>query len=183
MNAAVLIRKVQRAMAAVQQLEVLRRGVTAGAAGGLAEIAWVTLYAGVTGGNAAALARGVTSAAGVSALLPAAPVALGIAVHMMLAVTLGVALASVWQALQQRTTRFANPYPFTLAVLGGVWALNFFVVLPIVSPDFVHLVPYTASLASKLLFGIAAAPALSSRFAAAAAPSPIRSSRRYGEPR
>ena len=44
-----------------------------------------------------------------------------------------------------------------LAALAGVWAVNFFVVLPIVSPAFVHIVPYAVSLTSKLLFGVAAA--------------------------
>jgi hypothetical protein len=38
-----------------------------------------------------------------------------------------------------------------------VWAINFFVVLPFVSPGFVDVVPYAVSLLSKLLFGIAAA--------------------------
>ena len=65
--------------------KLIKRGILAGAAGGLAEIIWVSLYATVTGGNAATLARGVTTAAGVTALLPAAPVTMGIAVHMMLA--------------------------------------------------------------------------------------------------
>jgi hypothetical protein len=50
-----------------------------------------------------------------------------------------------------------NPYPFMLAALAGVWAVNFFVVLPLVSPAFVHIVPYAVSLTSKLLFGVAAA--------------------------
>jgi hypothetical protein len=50
-----------------------------------------------------------------------------------------------------------SPYPFTLAVLVGVWAVNFFFVLPIVSPAFIHMVPYAVSLGSKLLFGLAAA--------------------------
>jgi len=45
---------------------------------------------------------------------------------------------------------------FMLAALAGVWAVNFFVVLPIVSPSFVHIVPYAVSLTSKLLFGVAA---------------------------
>ena len=54
--------------------EAVTRGVLAGVAGGLAEIIWVSLYAAVSGGDAAILARGVTTAAGVTALLPAAPV-------------------------------------------------------------------------------------------------------------
>src|ERR1700691_100892 len=107
-------------MPKVHFFETARRGVIAGAAGGLAEIAWVTLYAEATGGNAAILARGVTTAAGVSALLPAAHRILGVAVHMTLAVTLGVALAFTWRGLSADRARSANPYPCTLAALVGV---------------------------------------------------------------
>jgi len=142
-------------MTNARRLAIIRTGVFAGAAGGLAEIAWVTLYAGVTGLDPAVLARGVTTAAGVTALLPAAPVALGVSVHMALAVMLGVVLALGWQALS--ANRPGNPYPFMLAALAGVWAVNFFVVLPLVSPAFMHIVPYAVSLTSKLLFGVAAA--------------------------
>jgi len=141
-------------------IETVSSGIMAGAAGGLAEVAWVTLYAEATGGNAAVLARGVTSAAGVGALLPQSPVALGITVHMTLAVSLGVALAYAWRTLRTRKFAATGPYPVMLAALAGVWATNFFVILPIVSPAFIHLVPYAVSLASKLLFGLAAAAAL-----------------------
>jgi hypothetical protein len=44
-----------------------------------------------------------------------------------------------------------------LAALFCVWAINFFVVLPLVSPSFLDMVSYPASLMSKLLFGLAAA--------------------------
>jgi hypothetical protein len=149
-------------------LETARHGVIAGAAGGLAEIAWVTLYAGMTGGNPAMVARSVTTAAGVSALLPAAPVALGVSVHMALAVTLGLVLAFAWQSLSSRRAQVASPFPFMIATLTAVWAINFFVVLPLVSPAFIHLMPYAVSLVSKLLFGVAAAAAL--RWQAASVP-------------
>jgi hypothetical protein len=144
----------------IHSSETMLRGVVAGAAGGLAEIAWVTLYAGATGGNAEILARGVTTASGVSALLPMAPVGIGIAVHMTLAVMLGVALAFAWRAFSGKRGGAASPYRFMLAALAGVWAVNFFVVLPILSPAFVHMVPYAVSLTSKLLFGLAAAEVL-----------------------
>jgi hypothetical protein len=148
-------------MISMQRLETLRIGIIAGAAGGLAEIAWVTLYAGVTGGNPAALARGVTTAAGVTALVPAAPpIMLGIGLHMILAMTLGIVLTLAWQVLSARRRTLTNPYPFMLAALAAVWATNFFVVLPIVSPTFIHVVPYAVSLISKLLFGAAAAEAI-----------------------
>jgi hypothetical protein len=151
-------------------IETVSSGIIAGASGGLAEIAWVTLYAGMTGGNAALLARGVTSAAGVSALFPQSPVALGIAVHMTLAVTLGIALAYAWRTLRTGKIAATGPYPLMLATLAGVWATNFFVILPVVSPAFVHMVPYAVSLTSKLLFGLAAAAALQWRLNSAPAP-------------
>ena len=147
-------------MPTTRQLELIRRGLVAGVAGGLAEIAWVTVYAAATGSDPAALARGVTTAAGVSALLPASPVMLGVAVHMTLAASLGVALAAAWAALRTQRPGLTNPYPFMLAALAGVWAINFFIVLPIVSSAFVHIVPYGVSLTSKLLFGVAAAETL-----------------------
>ena len=140
-------------------LETICQGAIAGAAGGLAEIAWVTLSAAATGGSASTLARGVTTAAGASALFSADAVALGVAVHMMIAVALGVALAFVWRSFTSRGTPKDSVFPFMIAALAGVWIINFFIVLPIVSPAFVSLVPYSVSLISKLLFGLAAASA------------------------
>jgi len=147
-------------MTIARQFETFRQGIVAGIAGGLAEVAWVTFYAAATGGDAEAVARGITTAAGVSALLPSSPAALGVAVHMTLAVALGVTLAFAWQACRERSPRLTNPYPLTLAALSGVWALNFFIVLPVVSAGFVHMLPYAASFTSKLLFGLAAAEML-----------------------
>jgi hypothetical protein len=138
-------------------LETARAGVIAGVAGGLAEVAWVTLYAGATGGNAAILARGVTTAAGVSALLPAYPASMGVAVHMAFAVALGIALAFAWRILSAHRLEAVSPFPFMFIALTGVWAVNFLVVLPLVSPAFISLEPYPVSLISKVLFGLAAA--------------------------
>jgi hypothetical protein len=146
-------------MTKLNHLETVRFGVIAGAAGGLAEIVWVTLYAGVTGGNAAVLARGVTTAAGLASLFPPLSTALGIALHMTLAVSLGIALAFAWRGLSSRS-QAVSPFPLVLAALAGVWVVNFFVVLPIVSPGFVHLMPYSVSLISKMLFALAAAEVL-----------------------
>ena len=141
-------------------LQTIRHGVIAGAAGGVAEIAWVTIYAGATGTDPTTLARGVTTAAGVSALLPSAPVALGVTIHMALAVTLGIAVSFGWRVLSSYRLEIASPFPSMLAALVSVWVINFLVVLPIISPAFVHLVPYPVSLMSKVLFGLAAAEAL-----------------------
>lgn len=140
--------------------DLFRYGMLAGAAGGLAEVIWVYLYSAATGGDAAILARGVTTAAGVSALLPSAPAATGVSVHMALAVLLGLALTGLWQSVAAFRRDVASLYAVSLLALAAVWAMNFFVVLPVVSPAFVSLVPYSVSFISKLLFGLAAAETL-----------------------
>jgi hypothetical protein len=140
--------------------DVFRYGVLAGAAGGLAEMIWVSIYSAATGGDAALLARGVTTAVGMSALLPSAPVMTGISVHMALAVLLGVALTGLSQSVVGLRRSAASLYALSLVALAAVWAMNFLVVLPAVSPTFVNLVPYSVSLISKLLFGLAAAEIL-----------------------
>lgn len=161
-------------MISTRRLEILSQGVIAGTAGGLAEVAWVTLYAAATGGDAAVIARGVTTAVGVNALLPASSVVLGVIVHMVLAVMLGVVLAGVWAGLRAMRPGLTNPYPLMLAALAGVWVMNFFVVLPIVSPPFIHMLPFAVSLTSKLLFGASAAEAIRRLSAANIVPAAAR---------
>jgi hypothetical protein len=135
----------------------LSTGIAAGLAGGAAEVAWIGLYAPLSGVDAAAVANGVTIT-----LFPAlgahpATVALGIALHMGIAVLLGMAIAV---ALRAGVPRLAGTIVEPLAVIGllvAIWAMNFLVVLPAVNPGFVELVPLGVALTSKVLFGAAAA--------------------------
>jgi hypothetical protein len=138
----------------------VRYGILLGIAGGIAEIIWVASYGLFTGGSSAAVARGVSAT--VSTVLPAvslemAPVAYGIVIHMALAVGLGVALVFAWRALADQRQRLVNEYAFMVAALAMIWAFNFFILLPLIDPAFVALIPYPASLLSKLLFGLAGA--------------------------
>jgi hypothetical protein len=142
---------------------IIGRGVAAGAAGGIVEIIWIFAYASATHGDAASLARGVTTATGLNLLLQGSSATFGIAIHMMLAVTLGIVLAFLWTALSRRWPKQLNPYAVMPVALAGVWAINFLIVLPLLDANFVQIVPYPVSLISKLLFGFAAAMALSHR--------------------
>jgi hypothetical protein len=136
---------------------IFRIGVLAGLAGGAAEVAWVAGYAALTGASGAAVARGVTTA-----FLPGlndAPVAvgLGIALHMLLAVGLGVAVTAAFSAPMLRRIGDWSRSTLVVLTLGIVWAFNFLIVLPVLEPGFLTLLPLAATLASKLLFGVAAA--------------------------
>jgi hypothetical protein len=135
---------------------VLSTGLLIGFAGGLAEILVVWLYAASTGGDAAMVARHVASAVG----LDGSSAAAGLAVHMGLAVALGITLSAMVQSLAALLVRDQAIWAFMMGSLAAVWAINYFVVLPVLSPGFVHLLPYAITLASKLAFGVAAAAAL-----------------------
>jgi hypothetical protein len=138
----------------------LKVGLLAGVAGGAAEVLWVIVYGTFSGAGIADVARGVTHA-----VLPAAAgmtlaVPLGIAIHMALAAALGVVLAVALGPL------FARPRPAlagpaaVITALVVVWTVNFFAVLPALDPSFLRLLPLAVTLASKMLFGVAAAAVL-----------------------
>jgi hypothetical protein len=140
--------------------KMLRLGVLAGLAGGAAEVAWVAGYGAVTGTPVASVASGVTAALlpGLAAL-PAGPV-IGIALHMALAVGLGIAVAGAFSTKLLHRVRAWPQSLLVVLTLGAVWAANFMVVLPHLDPDFLALLPVTVTLTSKLLFGASAAAVL-----------------------
>lgn len=145
-------------------------GAAAGVAGGLAEILWVGFYGAVSGNDTTELARGIVAVVG--GLLPlspslTAPVALGIAIHMLAAIALGIALTFAWRSHLLRKLFGGDQYRFLPAALAAVWVFNFFVLLPLIDPyyadlhsSFTEILPYPVTLFSKLLFGLAAAAVL-----------------------
>ena len=141
----------------VKLIETALYGTLAGLAGGLAEVLWIAVYAAIAGIDATEVARGVTSALGIT--VPAAAAELGLGIHMALAVALGILLAFGWRALSvwlSYSPGLVSQHTILIGALATVWAINFWIVLPWISPDFVQLVPYQTSLVSKLLFGLAA---------------------------
>src|SRR5919108_5649546 len=99
-------------------------GGLAGTAGGAAEILWIALYGALTGNNTVEVARSISSVA--RAVLPlsplvTAPIAAGIAIHMLAAAALGVVLVFAWQALGARRSVSIDQYAFMLPALTAVW--------------------------------------------------------------
>jgi len=131
---------------------LFRHGILIGIAGGLAEVGVVCSYTALTGRDAASVARGIARAVGLSGMSAAE----GLAVHMGLAAALGVALLAVLRTMPVGAGP-ARVVPFMVLSLAAVWAINFFVVLPAMRSDFVYLLPYGVTLASKLSFGLTAA--------------------------
>ena len=146
--------------AAYQRTDVIRRGLFAGVVGGAAEVAWISAVAIVTSISVLEVASGVSGSLGIGSLSLAEAAAAGIAIHMALAVGLGIAVALACHLFASEAIGGRRIYLIVPAVLIGVWAINFLILLPLISPDFVNLVPYPVSFVSKLLFGLGAAEVL-----------------------
>lgn len=133
--------------------EVLGTGLMMGLVGGAAEVAVVSAYAMASGTDAGLVGRGVASAIG----MDGGSAISGVAVHMGISLVLGIALAALMQTRLMRTLPAGAIFPVLMMTLAGIWLVNFFVVLPVVSPAFVHMLPFAVTLASKLAFGLSAA--------------------------
>ena len=138
----------------------LTGALLAGLAGGVAEIAWVSLYSSVTAVSGIEVARQVAASVfPIADDLALAP-ALGVVVHLLLSLALVCTFA--WALRRPRAQGLSRIAVMCGAVvlLGAVWLFNFFVLLPVLNPKFVTLMPYGATLFSKVLFGVAMASAL-----------------------
>lgn len=122
-----------------------------GIAGGVAEIAWVMLYAALTSFDASVVAHAITTTFVSIPLADRVLTVLGIVIHF--ALSLGLALVFAY-AISDRLPREAM-VPAAVAALAVVWDVNFLLVLPVVNPEFVTLLPAPVTLASKLFFGVA----------------------------
>ena len=134
-----------------------RTALAAGAAGGVAEMLWVAAYSSVSPSNGLEIAEGVTASLVPDAVhLAFAPV-FGVLIHVLLSVGLGVALVKL--LLWPIASRYGDAMllPAALTALATVWAVNFFLILPVLNASFVALMPLAATLTSKLLFGAAMA--------------------------
>lgn len=126
----------------------------AGVAGGTVEVVWVLLFCALAPLQSSLVAEEITRSflpqmAGISA------VTAGVVIHYALALLVaGVAAMTLFRLLggkpEVRTVVAAS-----VAALVAIWAMNFFVILPVVNPDFVTLMPYAVTLVSKIGFGIA----------------------------
>jgi hypothetical protein len=132
---------------------LLRDGATAGIAGGLAEVLVIALYSATSDTSLATVGRQIAAAVG----LDSNSALTGLWVHLALSAALGIALMFAWNRLATISTGPAALYLFASVTLAAIWAINFFIVLPVLSPAFVTLLPYTVTLVSKLMFGGAAA--------------------------
>lgn len=133
----------------------------AGVGGGLAEVLWVVFYAALTPISAIEVARQITASVFPAFASAAVAPLLGVGIHLLLSLLLAIAFAFIVWLPFARFYGMAGTMISALVVLVSIWAVNFFIVLPVLNPAFVTLMPYPVTLISKILFGLAMASVLS----------------------
>ena len=141
-------------------LEVARVGVIAGLAGGLAEVAWIIVYGALSGVSVESVGQEITRSIVPSYAASSSAALIGILIHLILAVGLGISVTFAICLSLRRHTRVFVEYTLVILTLATVWAVNFLLVLPYLNPRFLDLLPYSVTLVSKLLFGLSAATVL-----------------------
>lgn len=139
------------------QQHPLRRLAAAGLAGSLAEVLWIFTFCAVSARSANAVLREISATVFAGSAGSAwAPLA-GIVVHFALGVVIAVAFGVIVREGLLRGAGSRVQFVAALVALAMLWAINFFVLLPVLNPSFVTIVPLSASFVSKLLFGVAMA--------------------------
>lgn len=133
----------------------LALGAIAGLAGGAAEILWISI-AHIFGGTSPVLvARAITAAFDRSSAAAPAAAMLGTSIHLLLSALLGGLMYSAWAGLLKSQRMSLSIMPVSIAILMTVWMMNFYLVLPVLDPDFIIKVPLWTGMISKLSFAVA----------------------------
>jgi hypothetical protein len=136
--------------------------VWGGLFGGAAEVVVVTLAALLAGIGGWAVASGVSDAVYPAAFQGGDAIVVGLTVHFVLSFLIAACFVPIAARIQGRFGAL-GVVAASAAALSGVWAMNFFVVLPRVAPEFVTIVPLEVSFLSKLSFGVVMGLTLVSR--------------------
>ena len=133
----------------------------AGVGGGLAEVLWVAFYTALAPISGIEVARQITASVFPALASAALAPLLGVGIHLLLSLLLAIAFAFIVWLPFARFYGMAGTMISALVVLVSIWAVNFFIVMPMLNPAFVTLMPYPVTLISKILFGLAMASVLS----------------------
>ncbi len=127
--------------------------ILAGLAGGMVEVFWVSLYSSISSVSVAEVGRQVTTSLFPIATGSSIAPVLGLVIHLLL--SLGLALLFIAIVLKPVFDRYGKPGIMisSLITLALVWKINFFIVLPLLNPEFIGLMPLMVTFISKLLFG------------------------------
>lgn len=127
----------------------------AGFLAGLAEVVWIGFYSLITDMQLSQVGSAITATVySHSSEFYLSPV-LGLMIHMVLSVLLAFGFGLLLWPIIERMFRFkAATMIASVATVVIVWKINFFLLLPMWSSEFIGLMPLSVTLISKILFGM-----------------------------
>lgn len=132
----------------------LHQILATGVAGGVAEILWISGISLVLALNASDVAREVTASVVPQWREAGYAVVFGIVIHMVLSIVLSsVYLLTLGRWAARRFSLFGQLLT-GVAALVSIWAVNFFILLPLMNPAFSDHLSYGVTLMSKVLFAV-----------------------------
>lgn len=113
------------------------------------------LYTTITGSGFWALGWGISEAfVSLETAQTSGGIFVGLMIHMMLSAMVGVGAAILSSnILKKRVEGGLNLLPVRLGIGVVIWAVNWYIVLPIIDPGFIELLPHVPALLFHLLFG------------------------------
>lgn len=135
----------------------LLAGVGAGLAGGFAEVVFMSVYGSLAGMSGEGLLSLITyTFFGAAFSFGPFGAVSGLVIHLFLSAGIGVFFGASMYAMHRGADRasYGRVAVSGVVALTGIWAFNFFVLLPQINPQFVSFVPLTAAFFSKLMFGV-----------------------------
>ncbi|MBI5970100.1 MAG: hypothetical protein HY884_02980 [Deltaproteobacteria bacterium] len=134
----------------------LLAGIGAGLAGGIAEVVFMAFYGAAAGMSGVKLLSAITNTF-FSAAFSFGPLGAvsGLVIHLLLSAVIGVFFGAAMYALHPGAAKasYARVAVTGIAALTGIWAFNFFILLPQINPQFLSYAPLWAAFFSKLMFG------------------------------
>ncbi len=135
----------------------LRAGALVGFAGGAVEVIFMAAYCALTDTQAGKSGMEILRCVAYTFFDGGAQLWLsGLVIHLVLSVIIGLVFGLVVYSAQQHGIQARYPVISASGVvmLIAIWAFNFFVLLPVINPEFIVLVPLDAAFFSKLSFGL-----------------------------
>lgn len=150
----------------------LAAGAVAGLAGGLAEVVFMGGYSSITGLNSSEILRLITFTF-FDSTVAFGPNGLwaGLLIHFILSLAIGLCFGAFARYALKGSFSYSRALVWGAFALTAIWAVNFFVLLPVYNAAFIELVSPGVAFFSKLSFGVALA--LGVRFACSTNDSPV----------
>ncbi len=140
-----------RAMASSRGLN-MKDTMLMGLAGGMAEVVLVLMYCFFTNTSVSYVGYEITHSIFTGPAPSVGLAWLGLFIHFALSSLVAIGFVSVFRGILIKLSKRAM-LMLSMSVLACIWAINFFMVLPMINPTFVTIMPLGFTLLSKLAFG------------------------------